>query len=326
MESRGDHPRAIGERTLDRRAAQVVAITRFGFMVRLELRVPGWVPAAPGQFALLQHERSARFLPRAFSVHAQRGDAVSFLIAPIGPGTTELAECAVGDAVWVIGPVGHGFDEALDLWHGGAPSRRLVVVGGGVGAAPFPALLETLGSRDWTGAAAGSRGGDSDARPRGSVGGGGSRAQSGREVVVALGFRDALQAEVARTFEAPADALQAAGVTVRVESITEDGQLGRAGLVTELLAEELRAGDLVVACGAHAMCAAVWQLCASVERVKTWFSLEAGMACGVGSCQGCVLPLADGTLAKVCRRGPVFGGDEVFASTCEMSASAGRPR
>ena len=149
-----------------------------------------------------------------------------------------------------------------------------------------------------------------------------TRAHRG-EVVVVLGFRDALQAEAAETFEAPADALRSAGLTVRVEIITEDGALGRAGLVTDLLAEELQAGDLVVVCGAHAMCAAVWQVCTALNRVRTWFSLEAGMACGVGSCQGCVLPLADGTLAKVCRRGPVFAGGDVFGSTCETCASTG---
>jgi dihydroorotate dehydrogenase electron transfer subunit len=285
-------------------------------MVRLDLHVPGWLAATPGQFALLHHERSVCFLPRAFSVHAQRSETVSFLIAPVGPGTAELAACAVGDAVWVIGPVGRGFDEVLDWWHGGAAaSRRLVVVAGGVGAAPFPALLDALGPRDETAIVPASRGGDSDAPPEGRG-----------EVVVVLGFRDALQAEATHTFEAPADSLRAKGVAVRIETVTEDGRLGRAGLVTELLAEELQAGDLVVVCGAQAMCGAVWQVCGSINSVRTWFSLEAGMACGVGSCQGCVLPLADGTLAKVCRRGPVFAGAEVLASTCGSCAPAGGPR
>jgi len=93
--------------------------------------------------------------------------------------------------------------------------------------------------------------------------------------------------------------------------------------VTDLLAAELQAGDLVVVCGAHAMCAAVWEVCTAVEGARPWFSLEAGMACGVGSCQGCVIALADGTLAKVCRRGPVFAGDEVFLSNGEMVAVGG---
>ena len=280
-------------------------------MTRLDLDIPGWIPATPGRFVLLQHERSARFLPRAFSVHMQSGDVVSFLITPIGPGSTELTECAVGDSVWVIGPLGRGFDEALDWWRGSvAASRRLVVVGGGVGAAPFPALLEEL---DPQGSSVPTLGGTSDDDGASPVGQG--------EVVVALGFRDASQAEAAETFEGPADALRARGVAVRVETITEDGALGRAGLVTELLADELHAGDLVVVCGAHAMCAAVWEVCASLNRVRTWFSLEAGMACGVGSCQGCVLPLADGTLAKVCRRGPVFAGGEVFGSPWDVCTS-----
>ena len=38
------------------------------------------------------------------------------------------------------------------------------------------------------------------------------------------------------------------------------------------------------------------------------------MACGVGSCHGCVVPLADGTTARVCREGPVFPSQALFRS------------
>ena len=36
------------------------------------------------------------------------------------------------------------------------------------------------------------------------------------------------------------------------------------------------------------------------------------MACGVGSCHGCVIPLADGRLDRVCYEGPVFTGEALF--------------
>ena len=88
--------------------------------------------------------------------------------------------------------------------------------------------------------------------------------------------------------------------------------MGAPKKVTDLLERELRPGDRVVVCGPAAMSAAVWQACCAVEGVHAWFSLEAGMACGVGSCHGCVTALTDGSFARVCHEGPVFAGDTIF--------------
>jgi dihydroorotate dehydrogenase electron transfer subunit len=71
------------------------------------------------------------------------------------------------------------------------------------------------------------------------------------------------------------------------------------------------------------MAEAVAKVCACVQDVKVWFSLEAGMACGVGSCHGCVVPLIDGSKARVCREGPVFTGDTLFERGCLSTGQAG---
>jgi dihydroorotate dehydrogenase electron transfer subunit len=78
------------------------------------------------------------------------------------------------------------------------------------------------------------------------------------------------------------------------------------------LARRLLAGDRLAVCGPGAMASAVWELCRHTVGVHAWFSLEANMACGVGSCHGCVLQLADGSYARVCHEGPVFSGREIF--------------
>ena len=52
--------------------------------------------------------------------------------------------------------------------------------------------------------------------------------------------------------------------------------------------------------------------------VRTWFSLEANMACGVGSCHGCAIALADGSFARVCHEGPVFPGETVYTAPPEL--------
>jgi len=61
---------------------------------------------------------------------------LAFLIDPIGPGTRALCGLAEGDRVGILGPLGKGF--RLDV-------ERPLLVGGGIGIAPFPYLSERLG-------------------------------------------------------------------------------------------------------------------------------------------------------------------------------------
>ena len=89
----------------------------------------------PGQFFML--EAPGRLLPRPFSLCQAPPGELGFLIDAIGPGTRALAALRPGDAINVLGPLGNGFD--LDV-------ERPLLVGGGIGIAPFPYLSETLGS------------------------------------------------------------------------------------------------------------------------------------------------------------------------------------
>lgn len=274
----------------------VVATEALGLWRRLTLEVPGWSGSRPGQFAMLQPDPSSRFLARAVSVSDESEERVSFVISSIGAGTAELCGLAEGEAVWVLGPLGNGFDvEALVTSPG-----RAVVVAGGVGLAPFPLLLSRMISRYH----------DLFPRPRDQQPG--SPAAACPEVLVLLGFRDVLQADAAAPLQAAAARMGEAGLRCRLEVATEDGSRGPAEKVTDLLTRHLRPGDRVVVCGPEAMAKAVWQVCRTVPDVRIWFSLESKMACGVGSCHGCVITLADGSYARVCHDGPVFGGVEVF--------------
>jgi dihydroorotate dehydrogenase electron transfer subunit len=90
-------------------------------------------PGRPGQFFML--EAPGRLLPRPFSLcTAPRGE-LGFLVDPIGPGTRAIAELEPGDEIAVFGPLGNGF--RLDV-------PKPVLVGGGIGIAPFPYLSEAL--------------------------------------------------------------------------------------------------------------------------------------------------------------------------------------
>jgi dihydroorotate dehydrogenase electron transfer subunit len=256
--------------------ARVVGREPLGGMMRLTLEIPGWPGAKPGQFALAQAVSSSCFLGRALSISDERGEEIDFLVAPIGNGTRELCALVEDSTIWVLGPLGNGFD--LEGLCGG--SGRVVLVGGGTGIAPFPLLL--------------------------------SRLPAPRELVVLLGFRDAEQALSSGPLQRTIARIGAEGSICTLEVITEDGSAKAVGRVTDLLERHLRPGDRLAVCGPDAMAREIWRLCLKTGKVEAWFSLEANMACGVGSCHGCVVAVADGSYVRVCREGPVFAGKEVF--------------
>jgi dihydroorotate dehydrogenase electron transfer subunit len=97
---------------------------------------------------------------------------------------------------------------------------------------------------------------------------------------------------------------------------TEDGSRGLRGRVTlaleRLLAAGVPAGARILTCGPNAMMRAVVDL-ARAHDVPCLVSVEGEMACGIGVCLGCALPLTDGTrpFAYACVDGPVFDAAKV---------------
>lgn len=92
---------------------------------------------------------------------------------------------------------------------------------------------------------------------------------------------------------------------------TDDGSAGRAGRVTEALPDAIqRVGAKVVyACGPMPMLAAVGAL-AAAKGIPAQVAVEESMACGIGVCMTCVLPVrgSDGRsrFVRSCVDGPVF--------------------
>ncbi len=89
---------------------------------------------------------------------------------------------------------------------------------------------------------------------------------------------------------------------------TEDGSLGRAGLVID----DLDLGDRpqLLACGPDRMLRACADL-ALRHGLPLQVSVEEHMGCGVGTCQGCVVLSAGGEWIKSCTEGPVFDAGEL---------------
>jgi dihydroorotate dehydrogenase electron transfer subunit len=262
----------------ERRVATVSGVERLGaYDLITALDRFGPSDPRPGQFYMLAAAREwggggdeRPYLPRAFSYARAR---------------VESDGLALGFLLEAVGPGTErlselGPEEGLALvgplgvgFRPPAAGTRPLLVGGGIGAAPLLCWQEEL-----------SKDGPPDALP-------------GAWPAVLLGFRSAAHAQAAALF----------GPGPRV--VTDDGSVGRQGLVTELLAAELDddARATVYACGPPQMLEAVRALCAERD-VPAQLAMESGMACGFGACFGCVVPTRDGYV-RLCVDGPVVDAD-----------------
>lgn len=97
---------------------------------------------------------------------------------------------------------------------------------------------------------------------------------------------------------------------------TADGSLGTRGLVTDVLPRVIETTDaeVVYACGPMPMLRAVTAV-ATEYGIPAQVAVEEVMACGIGVCMTCVLPVVgdDGVtrMARSCVEGPVFRGERV---------------
>jgi dihydroorotate dehydrogenase electron transfer subunit len=119
---------------LRRELLDVVRVDEVGPYRLLRLKRGRVESGIPGQFFMLAPP--GRLLPRPMSLCLATRGELGFLIDPIGPGTRALTGVARGDRIHVLGPLGNGFRLDAD---------RPLLVGGGIGIAPFPYLCERLG-------------------------------------------------------------------------------------------------------------------------------------------------------------------------------------
>jgi dihydroorotate dehydrogenase electron transfer subunit len=113
---------------------EALAVERVGPYGLLRLERGPLEPGTPGQFFMLRPR--GLLLPRPMSLCLAPPGELAFLVDPVGPGTRALLEVERGEAVSVLGPLGNGF--RLDV-------SRPLLVGGGIGIAPFPYLSRALG-------------------------------------------------------------------------------------------------------------------------------------------------------------------------------------
>lgn len=258
-------------------------------MYRLRIACPPIAArAVPGQFVMLRLDGlSDPLIGRPMAVYDTLDDpqgrpwAIDVVYQVVGKMTRRMAACRSGETIDLWGPLGNGF----------APQRasHLVLVAGGIGLTPFLALArEALGDRRY--------GAPARTAPR------------VRHVTLCYGVRS-------RELLIDLSAFEQLGVDVRLAS--DDGSVGRHGLVTDLLDELLQQRpniDRIVCCGPEPMMAGVARL-AEDRSIRCEVSLETPMACGIGICFSCVVRVRqpDGSwdYKRTCVEGPVFAAQRI---------------
>lgn len=256
---------------------ELVATRRVGAYQHLTFVAPGIAELArPGHFVALS-------VGGPTSAHLLRRCFSLHRVTPSGTygGTVDVVISAVGPGTeWISTLRTHDTTSIVGPLGRPFPLPKepvpCVLVGGGYGSAPLFWLAERLRER-------------------------------GCPVQMVLGA-----ASESRLFGVVDARRSADGVTV----CTDDGSAGQRGWVSDVLPEVIsRTGaKAVYACGPMGMLESVTTI-ATAHGAVAQVAVEEAMACGIGVCMTCVMPVrgADGDtrMVRSCVEGPVFRGDRV---------------
>lgn len=107
------------------------------------------------------------------------------------------------------------------------------------------------------------------------------------------------------------DEFRALGIEPAIS--TDDGSSGKKGNIITDLSDFLKSNPsenhIIYSCGPKPMLAVLSKL-AGEYSITAYMALEENMACGIGTCLGCVVQTRNG-YKRVCKEGPVFSSEEI---------------
>jgi len=237
----------------------------------------------PGQFAMIYLPNGELLLPRPISICDASGGQLRFVYHVVGAGTKVMSRFNPGEPVQILAPLGRGFFTKIS----GQKTCACIVDDCGCpmsGGARTPLSKVAL------------------------VGGGigtppllflaKTLKSQGSQVDAYLGFRN--NPILTSEFETTADNLHIA---------TDDGSTGHKGTILEVIQAQNAPYDEILACGPRPMLNALARYATS-RNIPCQISTEERMACGLGTCVGCVLKVS-GTYQRICIEGPVFYSDDI---------------
>jgi dihydroorotate dehydrogenase electron transfer subunit len=274
--------------------AELLTVTPFaGEQFIQRVRAPKCAAAAqPGSFV---HVTCDEALPmrRPLSIMRADQDWIEVLFKNVGEGLRALSRKQPGESLSVLGPIGQPFNP--DPAH-----PRCLLIGGGVGIPPMVFLADRLRR-------------DAAYSPFAIL---------GSEIPFPFTLEDSAIAVpgIPASTSATMPLLESWGIPARLTSLA--GFPGcHDGFVTDLADQWLRrldaeelAGVKIFACGPTPMLKAVASL-AERHGVACEVSLEEFMACAVGGCAGCTVPImtpGGRAMKRVCVDGPVFDAASVI--------------
>jgi len=214
----------------------------------------------------------------------------------LGPGTKSLMQKKSGDEISIIAPLGNGFTMP------GETTQKIILAGGGVGLPPLYFWAEQLNRAGY------------------------------RDIVAFAGARrkDLFAGEITEdNFQNDNPLLPQKILKEFTHSntdgilATDDGSFGYNGSVVHALEEYLTTNidwknACIYACGPYGMLKAIAAL-AQRHNMPCEVCMEAYMACGIGVCQSCVVPVqnienttkGEQKYKLVCSDGPVFDAQKI---------------
>ena len=263
----------------------------------IRLHAPRCAAAAvPGSFAHLSCDAE---LPMRRPLSIMLADAtagtIDILYKVVGLGLDKLSRQRVGTRLSLLGPIGRGFTASSDR-------PRSLLIGGGVGIPPMIFLADALRRR-------------TGARWQPLVLMGSEipfpfRARPSTMLIPGMPAGVIAGMPLLEDWGVPSRLASLAGFPGCYEGyVTALAEVWLAALEPQALGE-----TAIYACGPTPMLKAVAGL-ARRYGVPAQVSLEEFMACAVGGCAGCAVPvLIDGalTMKRVCVDGPVFDANTVF--------------
>ena len=259
--------------------------------------------AQPGQFITVYCE--GLILRRPFSVHQvsslsspstgeDLGEGeIALLFQVVGKGTFWLSQQQAGNKIDVLGPLGKGFSIVPGL-------KNLLLVGGGIGIAPLIFLAQYASPQYQVTLIHG--------------------ASTAAQIYPFLSLPLTINSSPSKGEEKGEGEKQKNLLSlpsgVQFIPVTEDGSVGKKGMVTDVLPDFLDWADQVFACGPVDMYKAMAEMSLRAKRSnlklkKCQVSLEVRMGCGIGACHSCTINTKHG-LKQVCRDGPVFEMNDIL--------------